>query len=78
MTYEEYKSSKNKIKPSSEKKSILKALLSKLFTVIIFSMLVVIISNYSPKFKSFIVDKVLNSTMDLKTKVMKLFPYQKK
>ena len=64
MTYEEYKSSKNKIKPSSEKKSVLKTLLSKLFTVIIFSMLVVIISNYSPKFKSFIVDKVLNSTMD--------------
>ena len=64
MTYEEYKSSKNKIKPSSEKKSVLKTLLNKLFTVIIFSMLVVIISNYSPKFKSFIVDKVLNSTMD--------------
>ena len=64
MTYEEYKSSKNKIKPSSEKKSVLKTLLNKLFTIIIFCMLVVIISNHSPKFKSFIVDKVLNSTMD--------------
>ena len=65
MTYEEYKSSKNKkLKPSSEKKGIIKTLLNKLFTVIIFSMLVVIISNHSPKFKTFIVDKVLNSTID--------------
>ncbi len=65
MTYEEYKSSKNKtIKPSSEKKSIFKTCLNKLFTIIIFCMIVVIISNYSPKFKSFIVDKVLNSTID--------------
>ena len=61
MTYEEYKSSK---KPSDKKNNILKKALNKLFTIVIFSMLVIIISNYSPKFKSFIVDKVLNSTID--------------
>ena len=65
MTYEEYKSSKkNKINQNKEKRSPLKTALNKLFTIIIFCMLVVIISNHSPKFKSFIVDKVLNSTID--------------
>ena len=60
MTYDEYKNIRNE----KVGNSIIKRLFSKLFTIIIFSMLVVIISNYSPKFKSFIVDKVLNSTLD--------------
>ena len=60
MTYEEYKNNKS----SKENNNILRIFLSKLFTVIIFSMIIVIASNYSPKFKSFIVNKVLNSTMD--------------
>ena len=42
MTYEEYKNNKNE-KPKNE---ILKKILSKLFTIIIFIMLVVTISNY--------------------------------
>ena len=63
MTYEEYKNNK-KGRVSSSGNNIFKTFLNKLFTIIIFTMLVVIISNYSPKFKSFIVDKVLNSTFD--------------
>ncbi len=59
MTYEEYK---NKKEP--KKKNIIEKTLSKLFTIVIFTMIVIITSNYSPKFKSFIVDKVLNSTID--------------
>jgi hypothetical protein len=58
MTYEEYKNNK------SNKNNLFKNLLNKLFTIIIFSMIIIIISNHSPKFKSFIIDKVLNSTMD--------------
>ena len=58
MTYEDYS------KKTSNKKNYLKVLLNKLFTVIIFTMLVITISNYSPKFKSFLVDKVLNDSMD--------------
>ena len=57
MTYEEYKN-------NSSKHSIFKSILNKLFTVIVFSMIIITISNHSPKFKSFLVDKVLNSTMD--------------
>ena len=60
MTYEEYKSNKE-LPP---KKSILKSILNKLFTIIIFVMMVVIISNYSPTFRNFVNDKVLNSTID--------------
>lgn len=67
MTYEEYKNNKNE-KPKNE---ILKKILSKLFTIIIFIMLVVTISNYSPGFKNFIIDDVLNSTYDF-SKVNKL------
>lgn len=63
MTYEEYKNNKSS-KPSSNGSNLFRRFLNKLFTIIIFSMLVVIISNHSPKFKSFIVDKVLNSTLD--------------
>ena len=65
MTYDEYK---NK---SKTKKSFLKTLISKLFTVIIFTMLVVIISNYSTTFRNFIINDVLNNTMDF-SKINKL------
>ena len=61
MTYDEYKNNKKKKRSG---KKYFKNALNKLFTVIIFSMLIIITSNYSPKFKSFIVNKVLNSTMD--------------
>jgi hypothetical protein len=60
MTYEEYKSSKE---PKSRSK-IIKNILNKLFTIIIFVMLVVIISNFSPKFRTFVNEKVLNSSFD--------------
>lgn len=60
MTYEEYKSSKN----GSSKKSIIKVILGKVFTVAIFVLIVVIISNISPKFRTFVTDKVLDSTID--------------
>ena len=60
MTYEEYKNEKEEVK----NKNILKVLFNKLFTVIIFTMFVIICSNYSPKFKSFVIDDVLNTTMD--------------
>ena len=58
MTYEDYKSSKKK------KNGFIVKLFNKLFTVIIFTMLVVIISNYSDSFRNFIINKVLNNTMD--------------
>ena len=59
MTYEEYK---NKKEP--KKNDFLKKVLIKLFTIVIFTMIVIITSHHSPKFKSFLVDKVLNSTID--------------
>ena len=59
MTYEEYKNKKD-----SKANNIFKKILSKLFTIVIFTMIVITLSNMSPKFKSFIVDKVLNSTID--------------
>ena len=59
MTYEEYKNKK-----SSKKNSVLKNALNKLFTIIIFILLVMIMSNISPKFRNFVNDKVLNSTID--------------
>lgn len=60
MTYEEYKNNKKEI----GSKSIFKSFMSKLFTIVIFTMLVVIISNYSPKFRDFVTNKVLNNTID--------------
>ena len=60
MTYEEYKNNKKE----TSGKSIFKTFMSKLFTIVIFTMLVVIISNYSPKFRNFVTNKVLNSTID--------------
>ena len=65
MTYDEYKNQKPK------KKSFLKNLISKLFTVVIFTMLVVIISNYSISFRNFVINDVLNTTMDF-SKINKL------
>lgn len=59
MTYEEYKNKKD-----SKANNIFKKILSKLFTIVIFTMIVITLSNTSPKFKSFIVDKELNSTID--------------
>lgn len=62
MTYEEYKNNKNHKEPSNN--NFFKNLLSRFLTIIVFTLLVIIISNNSPTFKSFIVDKVLNSTFD--------------
>lgn len=59
MTYEEYKNNKK-----GSKKSIISIMLSKLFTVVIFVLLVMIVSNISPSFRNFVNDKVLNSTLD--------------
>lgn len=59
MTYEEYKKGSKKIK-----KDYLKIFLSKLFTIIIFSMIVVITSNTNESFRNFLINDVLNSTMD--------------
>ena len=60
MTYEEYKNSKD----VKNKKNYFKIFIDKLFTVVIFTMCIIIISNYSPKFKAFITDNVLNTTLD--------------
>lgn len=61
MTYEEYKNNKNQNKKNN---SWLKNILGKFFTVVIFTMIVLIISNFSPKFREFLIDDVLNKTMD--------------
>ena len=62
MTYEEYKNKKNHKEPNEN--NFFKNLLSKFLTIVVFTLLVVIISNNNPSFKSFIIDKVLNSTFD--------------
>ncbi len=59
MTYEEYKKG-SKIK----KNNIIKIFLGKLFTIIIFSMIVIIVSNSNESFRNFLINDVLNSTMD--------------
>lgn len=59
MTYEEYKNNKN---PKEHK--IIKVILNKLFTIIIFTMIIVIISNLSPKFREFVYNNVLNNSLD--------------
>ena len=71
MTYEEYK----KNKEPKHKKKYLSIFLNKLFTIIIFIMIVLIISNYSPKFKNFIINDVLNKSMDFSkyNKIIKKF-----
>ena len=70
MTYEEYKNNKKE----TSGKSIFKTFMSKLFTIVIFTMLVVIISNYSPKFRDFVTNKVLNWYGNVKESV-KLYDY---
>ena len=67
MTYEEYKNSKS----NKRKNNIISKILNKLFTIVIFIMIVIILSNYSSRFKNFIIDDVLNSTMDF-SKVNKI------
>ena len=62
MTYEEYKNNKNH--KDTNKNSFFKNLLSKFITIVVFTFLVIIISKNNPNFKSFIIDKVLNSTFD--------------
>lgn len=69
MTYEEYKNKKNHKEPNEN--NFFKNLLSKFLTIVVFTLLVVIISNNNPSFKSFIIDKVLNSTFDF-SKINKL------
>ena len=71
MTYEEYKS--NKLSSNKNKKSnnFFKKLLSKFLTIVIFVMIVLIASNFSSKFRNFLINDVLNNTMDF-SKVNKL------
>ncbi len=64
MTYEEYKNTKDSSTKKRKSNSLFKKLLSKLFTIVIFVMLVVIVSNYSESFRNFVINDVLNNTMD--------------
>lgn len=61
MTYEEYK---NKASNSNKRKNVIHVLLNKLFTIVIFVMLIIILCNYSNSFKNFVINDVLNNTMD--------------
>ena len=61
MTYEEYK---NGNKKSKSFKRFIKKLLGKLFTTLIFTMIIISISNYSPKFRNFLINDVLNNSMN--------------
>ena len=65
MTYNEYKKKKN------NNSGFFKRLINKLFTVIIFTMIVIIISNHSVSFRNFVINNVLNNTMDF-SKINKL------
>lgn len=60
MTYDEYKNSRE----NKTRKNIFKSFLSKLFTIIIFTMSIVIISNLSSDFRNFIINNVLDSSFD--------------
>ncbi len=60
MTYEEYKNNKE----GSNKKSFIRSAFSKLFTIIVFVLIVMIISNLSPDFRKFVSDNLLNKTID--------------
>ena len=62
MTYEEYK----KGYETNNKKSsnIIKSFISKLLTIIIFTMIVITVSNYSEKFRNFVINDVLSDSMD--------------
>ncbi len=59
MTYEEYKNGSKK-----NKSNILKILLGKLFTITIFSMTIIAISNTNERFRDFLINDVLNNTMN--------------
>ena len=61
MTYEEYKNSNKKSKGF---KKIIKKLFGKLFTVLIFTMVIISLSNYSPKFRNFLINDILNNSMN--------------
>ena len=61
MTYEEYKNSNKKSKGF---KKIIKKLFGKLFTVLIFTMVIISLSNYSPKFRNFLTNDILNNSMN--------------
>lgn len=58
MTYEDYK------KGNTNKKKIIKKILSKIYTITIFTMLVIILSNTNESFRKFLINDVLNNTMD--------------
>ena len=60
MTYEEYKNTKK----DKKNNKWFKVIISKIFTLIIFTMLVIIISNYSESFRNFITNDVLNNSID--------------
>ena len=62
MTYEEYRNKKSNNKKNYLK--LLKIFVGKLFTIVIFSMIVIISCNYSDKFRNFVINDVLNKTMD--------------
>lgn len=59
MTYQEYKKNNTK-----SKKTIIYNILNKLFTVTIFTMIVIILSNTNQKFKNFLINDILNYSMD--------------
>ena len=59
MTYEEYKKTNKKII-----KPILYKLLGKLFTISIFTMIIITLSNTNQKFRNFLINDILNNTMD--------------
>ena len=59
MTYEEYKNESN-----NNSNNFFRSIFSKLFTIVIFCMIVIIISNTNEKFKNFLINDVLNNTMD--------------
>ena len=59
MTYEEYKNESN-----NNNNNFFKLIFSKLFTIVIFCMIVITISNTNEKFRNFLINDVLNNTMD--------------
>ena len=68
MTYDEYKKESKK---EFKLVSLIKKFLNKLFTAVIFSMIIIIISNYSVTFRNFLINDVLNNSMDF-SKVNKI------
>ena len=61
MTYEEYKTNNTNKKKNNK---WIKKLLNKLFTIVIFTMSLIIISNYSSSFRNFLIEDVLTKSMD--------------